>query len=302
MPGKPAARKTDPTTHGAPLSPGPGSLTTQISNLAAWRVSIDQHACPATSASGSDGVGSVIVGSLTVLIDNQMACRQQDIVVEKPGAAMGPMDPIMMGDMTVLIGDAPGGTSLSVPADQSPAFVASLQQALETLFSTNSGRVWLDQMSANGHTVTFVETTDDNGYCQASGADARTPGVGTDSVVSWNPSHTTTDPGLPDTQGAPGAPVILAHEMVHALHNANGLNLNGPDDSFPGQSGSSSRNEERGTVGTAGPIQVPPGTPADASPPDYSANVPTENSFRDDLGIPRRPSYYPSSWPGGAPW
>ncbi|GMU20133.1 MAG: hypothetical protein AMXMBFR13_02320 [Phycisphaerae bacterium] len=32
-----AARKTDNTSHGPPLSPGPGSLTVSIGNLAAWR-------------------------------------------------------------------------------------------------------------------------------------------------------------------------------------------------------------------------------------------------------------------------
>ena len=111
MPGKPAARVTDPTTHGAPLAPGPGSLTVLISNLPAWRAMIDQHACPAVSISGADGVGSVIMGSPTVFIENQMACRQNDIVVEKPGLAMGPMNPILMGDPTVLIGESGGAGS-----------------------------------------------------------------------------------------------------------------------------------------------------------------------------------------------
>jgi hypothetical protein len=40
-----------------------------------------------------------------VLINNQMACRIQDIVVEKPGLAMGPANPILMGCPTVLIGE-----------------------------------------------------------------------------------------------------------------------------------------------------------------------------------------------------
>jgi uncharacterized Zn-binding protein involved in type VI secretion len=56
-----------------------------IGNLPAWRTIIDQHACPAASITCADGVGNVIMGSPTVLINNQMACRIQDIVVEKPG-------------------------------------------------------------------------------------------------------------------------------------------------------------------------------------------------------------------------
>ena len=109
MPGKPAARVSDPTTHGAPLAPGPGSLTVMIGNMPAWRAMVDQHACPAVSISGADGVGSVMMGSPTVLIENQMACRQGDIVVEKPGLAMGPMNPIVIGCPTVMIGDGGAG-------------------------------------------------------------------------------------------------------------------------------------------------------------------------------------------------
>ncbi len=99
-----AARVGDPTTHGAPLSPGPGSLNVMIGGQPAWRAEIDQHACPAVSISGADGVGSVVMGSPTVLINGMMACRQLDIVVEKPGLAMGPVNPILMGCPTVIIG------------------------------------------------------------------------------------------------------------------------------------------------------------------------------------------------------
>ena len=100
----PAARVTDATTHGAPLSPGPGSADVMIGGLPAWRAMIDQHACPAVNVTGADGVGSVMMGSATVLINNMMACRIGDIVVEKPGLAMGPANPIIMGEMTVMIG------------------------------------------------------------------------------------------------------------------------------------------------------------------------------------------------------
>jgi uncharacterized Zn-binding protein involved in type VI secretion len=110
----PAARVTDPTTHGAPLAPGPGSANTLIGNLPAWRTTIDQHACPAVSISGADGVGSVMMGSPTVLINNMMACRVGDIVVEKPGLALGPADPIIMGEVTVIIGEVGMGSPVIV--------------------------------------------------------------------------------------------------------------------------------------------------------------------------------------------
>ncbi len=99
-----AARVSDPTAHGTPLAPGPGSTNVFIGGLPAWRAIIDQHACPATSVSGSDGEGAVMMGSETVFINGQMACRQLDIVTEKPGLAMGPANPIVGGCPTVIIG------------------------------------------------------------------------------------------------------------------------------------------------------------------------------------------------------
>lgn len=101
----PAARLGDPTTHGSPLFPGMGSMDVIIGYQPAWRTNIDMHACPAVTPAGTaDGMGFVVVGSKTVLIDFQMACRQFDVVQETPGAAMGPMNPIAMGCPTVIIG------------------------------------------------------------------------------------------------------------------------------------------------------------------------------------------------------
>ncbi len=71
----PAARTGDETTHGTPLAPGPGSLNVLIGGQPAWRAEIDQHACPALNITGADGVGSVMMGSPTVLINGMMACR-----------------------------------------------------------------------------------------------------------------------------------------------------------------------------------------------------------------------------------
>jgi uncharacterized Zn-binding protein involved in type VI secretion len=111
----PAARITDETTHGMPLAPGPGSENVLIGGLPAWRAMVDQHACPEVSVSGADGVGSVMLGSPTVLINGMMACRLGDIVVEKPGLALGPANPIVMGCPTVEIGEVGMGSPTVVP-------------------------------------------------------------------------------------------------------------------------------------------------------------------------------------------
>ena len=111
----PAARIADPTTHGAPLAPGPGSTDVMIGDMPAWRALIDQHACPMVSISGADGVGMVMLGSPTVLIDFMMATRATDIVMEIPGLAMGPANPIIMGEPTVMVGEVGMGSPVVVP-------------------------------------------------------------------------------------------------------------------------------------------------------------------------------------------
>ena len=101
-----------------------------IGGLPAWRATIDQHACPATSVSGADGVGAVLMGSPTVLINNMMACRLGDIVVEKPGLALGPANPIIMGEPTVEIGEVGMGTPVVVtPIAPLVALAQAMQSA-----------------------------------------------------------------------------------------------------------------------------------------------------------------------------
>ncbi|MGA9669928.1 MAG: PAAR domain-containing protein [Terracidiphilus sp.] len=124
----PAARVADPTTHGAPLAPGPGSTDVLIGGMPAWRALMDQHACPLASITGPDGVGMVMMGSPTVMIDYMMACRMGDIVVEVPGLAMGPMNPIIMGCPTVMIGEVGMGTPespMAAAAGQAAQVVAA---------------------------------------------------------------------------------------------------------------------------------------------------------------------------------
>jgi uncharacterized Zn-binding protein involved in type VI secretion len=211
---------------------------------------------------------------------------------------------IISGCPTVLIGSAypAGGTiNMKVAPDSTPAFVEALQKALATILPTRSGTEWMRQMAANGRSVTFMEATDRHDACLPDDRIAGSSPLGRNSTIVWDPNHVSNDPKLPGPQGSPGAAVLLAHEMVHALHLANEDDRGGPYDLYPNQRRPMARNEERSTAGTAGPVRRPDGT-IDHAAPDYSHDVPTENSFRDDLGIPRRPTYYPSNWPGGPPW
>ncbi len=95
-----AARIGDPTSHGTPLAPGPGSANVLIGGAPAWRVGSDFHACPLVTPVPSPHVGGVVgVGSVTVLINGLPAARQGDMIIEA-----GPPNSIAMGCPTVQIG------------------------------------------------------------------------------------------------------------------------------------------------------------------------------------------------------
>ena len=95
----PAARVGDQTSHGTPLSPGPGSVNVLIGGMPAWRATADFHACPLVTGTVPHVGGVVPMGSATVLINNLPAARQGDVIVES-----GPPNTIAMGCPTVLIG------------------------------------------------------------------------------------------------------------------------------------------------------------------------------------------------------
>jgi len=97
--GQPAARVVDMTSHGTPLSPGPGSTNVFIGGMPAWRAAADFHACPLVTAVVPHVGGTVAVGSVTVKINGLPAARQGDMIVES-----GPPNAIAAGCPTVLIG------------------------------------------------------------------------------------------------------------------------------------------------------------------------------------------------------
>jgi uncharacterized Zn-binding protein involved in type VI secretion len=97
--GQPAARVGDATSHGAPLSPGPGCPTVLIGGQPAWRAPSDTHVCPLSDGPKPHVGGVVVVGSMTVMIGGLPAARQGDTIVE-----VGPPDAILGGAPTVMIG------------------------------------------------------------------------------------------------------------------------------------------------------------------------------------------------------
>ena len=88
------------TSHGTPLSPGPGSINVLIGGMPAWRATADMHTCPLVSGVVPHVGGVVTMGSVTVFINNLPAARQGDMVTE----GGGPPNSIVMGCPTVIIG------------------------------------------------------------------------------------------------------------------------------------------------------------------------------------------------------
>jgi uncharacterized Zn-binding protein involved in type VI secretion len=97
--GQPAARIGDTSSHGTPLSPGPGSSTVSIEGRPAWRVGIDQHICPLVTGTQPHVGGTVATGSATVFINGHPAARLGDRVIEPVGP-----NTIATGAVTVMIG------------------------------------------------------------------------------------------------------------------------------------------------------------------------------------------------------
>jgi uncharacterized Zn-binding protein involved in type VI secretion len=96
----PAATVGDMTSHGTPLSPGPGSVNVLIGGRPAWRAGpADIHSCPLANGPQPHVGGSVLIGSMTVLINNLPAARQGDVIIE-----LGPPNTIVSGSVTVSIG------------------------------------------------------------------------------------------------------------------------------------------------------------------------------------------------------
>jgi uncharacterized Zn-binding protein involved in type VI secretion len=95
----PAARVTDITAHGTPLSPGTGSPNVLIGGLPAWRVGSDFHACPLSTGPVPHVGGVVPAGSTTVLINSLPAARLGDPITESTAPNV-----IASGSSTVLIG------------------------------------------------------------------------------------------------------------------------------------------------------------------------------------------------------
>lgn len=92
-PGAPAAIAAEETAKAT-------AATTMTATINGASGGADKHMCPMPLPVPPHGIGVVIDGSPTVLINNLPACRMGDTILE----ALGPPDKIVKGEPTVLIG------------------------------------------------------------------------------------------------------------------------------------------------------------------------------------------------------
>lgn len=252
-----------PGDHGAPRKPYVGG---QVLFPCAPSVLIakDPAAHLADYAGCQGDLDMIAGGASTVLIRGLPATRLGDATIHR-GAIIGP------GAPTVLI----GGPAFALPStftiDGSPDFRNKVIRDLYLLSTTPSGRELFRRLVASGKTVRFIPTADDNGYCSPVSSPAALAGVPTSSVIQYNPEHAM---GKRDAAGnaIPGPPqVTLAHEMCHALANAEGRHQSGIDSKGP-PSEPTIEEEEAQAIGVG----------------SHRRDYPSENSVRADLGLPER--------------
>jgi uncharacterized Zn-binding protein involved in type VI secretion len=268
MPDFPAARVTDMHTcpmwtglvpHvGGPILP-PCSINVQTVGFNQARLS-DMAFC----AGGPDVIA---MGATTVLVNGLPAARLTDMTVHG-GVITAP------GALTVMIGDPAFSLPPNFKIEGTPDFENKLIRDLYFLSTTATGKDLIARLAAAGKTITFVETNDANGYCSPNSVVKALLGLPTDSTISYNPNFSATvfDSGNNPIPEPPQ--VILDHEMNHALANSTGTHKFGTDPAPP-VTEPKIPEEEAQAIGTG----------------SHSAQNPSENTLRNELGLGRRDNH-----------
>jgi len=119
----PAARLTDMTAHGGTIT-GPGVPTVLIGKMPAATLG-DMHVCPMMTP-GTPPIphvgGPITLGSTGVFIGKKPAARMGDMAV-----CVGPPSTVVLGCMTVMIGEAGSGSQAGSAASASAAQSASIK-------------------------------------------------------------------------------------------------------------------------------------------------------------------------------
>jgi uncharacterized Zn-binding protein involved in type VI secretion len=270
---QPAARTTDP--HVCPmwnfLTPhGGGPVLPPCAPLVFTGGPNQARISDTATCAGPPDV--IAMGAATVLVQGLPASRMGDATVHG-GAITG-------GLPTVLI----GGPVFSLPSnfkiDGPPDFQQKTIRDLYFLSTTPSGKALIDRLGAAGETVTFVPTSDNNGYCSPNSQLLAWLGIPTGSTIQYNPDYRSNAFDAAGNMIAQPPQVILAHEMSHALANSEGTHRLGTDPAPPA-SEPNIEEEEAQAIGTG----------------SHTGQNPSENSVRSDLGLPARDNHFGTGGP-----
>jgi hypothetical protein len=189
---------------------------------------------------------------------------------------------IAIGLPTVLIGGPVFSLPPNIKIEGTPLFQQKTIRDLYLLSTTPSGKELIDRLGAAGEPVTIVETTAANGFCAPNSNLAARLGIPTGSTIQYNPDfHSIEYDSAGNTiDGSPQT--LLAHEMCHALANSEGNHQYGTD-SNPPPSEPNIDEEEAQAIGVG----------------SHAGDRPTENTVRNDLGLPQRADHWFA--PAGTP-
>ena len=290
MGGFPAARLTDPTVHGGMIVAG--CLTVFIGELPAARIG-DMHVCPQVIILVPHVGGPLIMGALNVIVGGVPQSRQSDMLI-----CIGPPDSVMMGCPTVQVGmaGAAGGLGAilgaalaglknfvvgtqSVEIKGSPEYVKAVASDLQKFLTSPTGSKWAGAFGKTGKSITIkpipASDTQANAFTIAKGSGAYpkadgSNGAGANSDIEFNPSLTMQYSASDGSNPTMQPHQILGHEMIHALHNAQGNNLAGNTQPAPYDN-----EEESQTIGVNG----------------HDSDPITERQMAGDAGISNRPDH-----------
>lgn len=320
--GQPAANITTATVHGGVVVQG--APTVLIGNMPASRIG-DMHTCPMFDGPKPHVGGPIVLGSFTVL-----TCGVPQSFQGNPAICVGPPDSLLLGVPTVLIGQSmgfgafalilgglmaglmnfvsgypkavmqPDGTIVTqynefITIEGDAEFQAKVVRDLNKISGTPSGQALLQSMEDSGkHCRIHPEDPADPG--NAAWTDPGPPtntnhqrqpdgssGSGSDTQIWYNPDREGLGSGAPgDPYNAawanpPNRPpdVGLFHEMVHADDMMNGDMPTGNGTNTGAKAGTPIDNSELRAAGL----------------PPYDNEEYSENTYRDDLGLPERDFY-----------
>lgn len=170
-----------------------------------------------------------------------------------------------------------------------PDFKSRVESDLELFRATESGQKMLKALDSSWWkkvTITKLGEETDNGFATTKFGDLvyvkgdGTPNWGTSSKISYNPAFYDT---LGGTDFLP--PVVLFHEMAHSYNHITGTMQPGKTYGLSGKV-NKSEHQAVGLYTDGIKIKHPDGTVTEGNPKGLS-----ENSLREDLGLPERNHY-----------